>query len=202
MDFITKVNVNTEDTVEKMKKKRAKKLLSYAMGSDLHEAWRAGRKKEDGTFEPRIKKTKDKAYIEAHEGKNEVDIANLSFEELPSDWQYENLEAAKVAIDLVFDMIMGGVELTKEMIEDMSSTVHEEWLKRNEWVYSPEDGDPNLAKPYAELIPEEKAKDRIQIRQAMEKVMRYKIGEISLYELNVKYGHMVRDEKMKTLEDN
>lgn len=34
-----------------------KTALSYSLGSDLHEAWRAPRKLEDGTFEPRMKKT-------------------------------------------------------------------------------------------------------------------------------------------------
>ena len=28
-----------------------KEALSYSLGSDLHEAWRAPRKKEDGTYE-------------------------------------------------------------------------------------------------------------------------------------------------------
>ncbi len=27
-----------------------KEALSYALGSDIHEAWRATRKREDGTF--------------------------------------------------------------------------------------------------------------------------------------------------------
>ena len=36
-----------------------KNALSYSLGSDLHEAWRLTRKKEDGIYEPRIKKSKD-----------------------------------------------------------------------------------------------------------------------------------------------
>lgn len=202
MSFVTKVNVNTKEIIKQMRNKRAMELLSYSMGSDLHEAWRAGRKREDGTYEPRIKKTKDKAYISAHNGKNEVDIANLTFEELPIDWQYENLEAAKVAIAQTFDIIMSGKKITKEMIEEMSSVVHDEWLKRNDWVLSPEYGDPVLARPYAELPEEEKAKDRVQIRQAMEKVIRYKNGEISLEELQGKYGCLIEDKKNPSLDDN
>ena len=34
---------------------KTREALSYSMGSDLHEAWRAGRKLEDGKFEPRMK---------------------------------------------------------------------------------------------------------------------------------------------------
>jgi hypothetical protein len=35
-----------------------------------------------------------------------VDIANTEFEELPSNWKYENIEAAKVAVDLVYDKVV------------------------------------------------------------------------------------------------
>lgn len=32
-----------------------KNALSYSLASDLHEAWRLTRRKEDGTYEPRKK---------------------------------------------------------------------------------------------------------------------------------------------------
>lgn len=192
---IEKVNIDEGKAIRKMQDKRAKELLSYSMGSDLHEVWRAGRKLEDGTFEPRIKKTKDQAYIDAHGGNNEVDIANLSFAELPSDWQFENLEAAKVAINQVYDVMMGDTPVTKEQIEAMSSVVHDEWLKRNDWVFNPEYGNPDQAKPYQDLSPEEKAKDRVQIKEAMTKVIKYREGEISLEDLEAKFGSMSKDDK-------
>lgn len=192
---IEKVNIDEGKAIRQMQDKRAKELLSYSMGSDLHEVWRAGRKLEDGTYEPRIKKTKDQAYIDAHGGNNEVDIANLSFAELPSDWQFENLEAAKVAINQVYDVMMGDTPVTKEQIEAMSSVVHDEWLKRNSWVFDPEYGNPDQAKPYQELSAEEKAKDRNQIKEAMTKVIKYREGEISLEELETKFGSMAKDDK-------
>lgn len=192
---IEKVNIDEGKAIRKMQDKRAKELLSYSMGADLHEAWRAGRKLEDGTYEPRIKKTKDQAYIDAHGGNNEVDIANLSFAELPSDWQYENLEAAKVAVGQVYDVMMGDTPVTKEQIEKMSAVVHEEWLKRNDWVFDPEYGNPDQAKPYEDLSPEEKAKDRVQIKEAMTKVIKYRDGEISLENLEAEFGSMLKDDK-------
>ena len=192
---IEKVNIDEGKAIRQMQNKRAKELLSYSMGSDLHEVWRAGRKLEDGTYEPRIKKTKDQAYIDAHGGNNEVDIANLSFAELPSDWQFENLEAAKVAINQVYDVMMGDTPVTKEQIEEMSSVVHDEWLKRNDWVFNPEYGNPDQAKPYQELSAEEKAKDRNQIKEAMTKVIKYREGEISLEDLETKFGSMAKDDK-------
>ena len=192
---IEKVNIDEGKAIRQMQDKRAKELLSYSMGSDLHEVWRAGRKLEDGTYEPRIKKTKDQAYIDAHGGNNEVDIANLSFAELPSDWQFENLEAAKVAINQVYDVMMGDTPVTKEQIEAMSSVVHDEWLKRNSWVFDPEYGNPDQAKPYQELSAEEKAKDRNQIKEAMTKVIKYREGEISLEDLESKFGNMAKDDK-------
>ena len=193
---IEKVNIDEGKAIRQMQDKRAKELLSYSMGSDLHEVWRAGRKLEDGTYEPRIKKTKDQAYIDAHGGNNEVDIANLSFAELPSDWQFENLEAAKVAINQVYDVMMGDTPVTKEQIEAMSSVVHDEWLKRNSWVFDPEYGNPDQAKPYQELSPEEKAKDRNQIKEAMTKVIKYREGEISLEDLESEFGSMAKDDKI------
>ena len=192
---IEKVNIDEGKAIRQMQDKRAKELLSYSMGSDLHEVWRAGRKLEDGTYEPRIKKTKDQAYIDAHGGNNEVDIANLSFAELPSDWQFENLEAAKVAINQVYDVMMGDTPVTKEQIEAMSSVVHDEWLKRNSWVFDPEYGNPDQAKPYQELSAEEKAKDRNQIKEAMTKVIKYREGEISLEDLETEFGNMAKDDK-------
>jgi hypothetical protein len=52
-----------------------------------------------------MKKSKDEEWTKKH-GTDDVDIANTSFADLPSNWKYENLEAAKVAIDLVFDKVV------------------------------------------------------------------------------------------------
>ena len=40
-----------------------KEALSYSLGSDMHEVWRNSRKREDGTYEPRIKKSKDEEWL-------------------------------------------------------------------------------------------------------------------------------------------
>lgn len=164
-----------------------REALSYSMGSDLHEVWRAGRKLEDGTFNPRMKKTKDEAWIAAH-GTDEVDIANCSFAELPADWQGENLEAAKVTVDLVYGKVMTNQEITEEMLQEMSSVVHAEWIKRNDWVLNPDYGDPVLAKPYAELPEAEQVKDTNQLRQAIEKVEAYQRGEINIDDIRKEYA--------------
>lgn len=164
-----------------------KDALSYALGSDLHEAWRAPRKKEDGTFEPRMKKSKDEAWNALH-GTDEVDIANCSFEQLPSNWQYENLEAARVAIELVYDKTVAGEQITPEELEQMASTIHEEWLKRNSWVYDPNYGDPKLAVPYEQLSKEEQDKDKAQIGPAQAKVQAYMSGLIDIDSICEQYG--------------
>ena len=62
-----------------------KEALSYSLGSDMHEVQRNSRKREDGTYESRIKKSKDEEWNLTH-GTDEVDIANCTFEELPSNW--------------------------------------------------------------------------------------------------------------------
>lgn len=170
-----------------MDDKIVKNALSYALGSDLHEAWRALRKREDGTFEPRIKKSKDEVWNASH-GTDEVDIANCSFEELPANWQYENLEAARVAIELVYDKTMSREPITQEELEEMGSVIHEEWLKRNSWVYDSNYGDPKLAVPYIQLPKEEQDKDKSQVGPAQAKVKAYMNGLIDVESICEQYG--------------
>lgn len=171
-----------------MSNKIIEEALSYSMGADLHEAWRASRSVEK--YEPRMKKSKDEKWNQEH-GTDDVDIANLTFSELPSNWQYENLEAAKVAVAQVFEKIMSGEEITPEVIEQMSSEVHEEWLKRNDYARG---GD--LDVPYDVLPEEEKAKDRVQIMQAIEKVQAYQRGEIDIDIIIEEYGLTVEPEEI------
>lgn len=164
-----------------------KNALSYSLGSDLHEAWRAPRKRVDGTYEPRLKKSKDEQWNIAH-NTDEVDIANCSFEQLPSNWQYENLEAARVAIELVYDKTVAGEEFTQEEIQKMAATIHDEWLKRNDWVFNPEYGDPKLAVPYEELSKEEQDKDIAQLAPAQAKVVAFLKGSLDIEQICEQYN--------------
>lgn len=158
---------STRTQLEFLNSEEWKEYFAQKMGSYLHEEWRKTRLKEDGTYEPRMKKSKDPEWTQRH-GTDDVDIANTSFEDLPSNWQYENLEAARVAVDLVYEKIINGEEITPEMIEEMSSVVHEKWLERNDWVYHKEYWNPVLAQPYEALPEDEKAKDRAQIEAAIQ----------------------------------
>ena len=164
-----------------------KNALSYSLGSDLHEAWRAPRKLGDGTYEPRLKKSKDEEWNAKH-GTDEVDIANCSFEQLPSNWQYENLEAARVAIELVYDKTVAGEILMEEDIEKMASVIHDEWLKRNDWVFNPEYGDSKLAVPYAQLSREEQEKDIAQLAPAQAKVIAFLKGSLDIEQICEQYN--------------
>lgn len=138
--------------------------LTGIVGSELHDEWRAPRKKEDGTFEPRIKKTKDQAWSQTHGGAVEVDIANTAYAELPEDWKGENKISAEVAVGEITKALQEKRELDEKFIEDASSVLHVKWLERNgSWA------PPEQNKPYAELSEEEKEKDRVIIRKAIEK---------------------------------
>ena len=183
-----------EELMELMKKDEMEKhaeerrLLSYMLGSELHEEWRSTRKNPDGTYEPRWKKSKDEAWNKMH-GTDDVDIANTEFKDLPSNWQFENLEAAKVAIDTVFGDVMTGETIDDEKMEEMASKVHEAWVGRNDWVKDPEWGDPVLAGAYKDLPEEEKEKDRAQLRLAIQYVESYKKqGKDFLEEARRLYG--------------
>ena len=70
----------------------------------------------------------------------------------------------------------------------MASVVHDEWLKRNNWVFDSEYGDPNLAVSYEDLSEDEKYKDKIQLDNAQEKVEEYAKDLIDIEELCTKYN--------------
>lgn len=139
-----------------------KSRLVTQLGSVLHDEWRAPRKQEDGTFESRAKKTKDQAWAEKH-GSDEVDIANTDYANLPEDWKGENKISAEVAMDEIYKAIENGQELNADLIEQASEVIHIKWLERNgSWAPVEQN------KPYAELSEEEKEKDRVIIKRAIE----------------------------------
>ena len=102
--------------------------------------------------------------------------------------QKDNLEAAAVAISLVYDKVMNGEEITEETLDKLAAIVHEEWLKRNDWVFDKEYGNPTLAVPYFKLPEDEKEKDRVQLKQAISKVQQYINGNINIEEIITKYS--------------
>lgn len=154
-----------------------KEELIMDLWSEFHEKWRKSRKKmNDWTYEPRMKKTKDRKWIEKN-WTDELDIANTKFEDLPSDWQKENYQAAKYIINLVYDRAISvytendghyGKLFSFDAIEGLASKVHDDWMKRNE---RQKDSNPELFVPYSELPEIEKEKDRVQILGALKKVV-------------------------------
>ncbi len=126
------------------------------VASSLHDQWRASRRKEDGTYEPRMK----------DDGLGgQVDIANTDYINLPEKWQGENKVAAEVAVNLVYGAKQESKDINSpEFLEEASEAVHVEWMKRNpkeEW---------NAAQhvPYSELPEAEKQKDRDQVVLAIQ----------------------------------
>lgn len=122
------------------------KYYTEMLAAELHQRWRATRLNEDGSYEPRIKTTTDQNWISQH-NTDQVDIANTDFENLPADWQKENLEAAKVAV---------------KMRKVVGRAIHNAWLARNPWAKGTE-----LDKPFDLLPPDEQAKDLEQAELAM-----------------------------------
>lgn len=161
-----------------------KEALSYDLGTDLHDIWRMTRKRTDGSFESRIKLSTDLEWNDIH-GTDQVDIANCSFYELPFNCQFENLEAARIVINLVYDKIINGILISLDDLEYMSSIVHDEWLKRNSWAY---DSKPELTVSYEQLSLEEKNKDKNQVILAIKKVQAYVDGLIDIDVICEKYG--------------
>ena len=121
------------------------------------------KRRKNRLYKPMIEKSEDDEWTKKH-WTDLVDIANTEFEDLPYNWQYENFEAAKVAVDLVYERVINWLEITPEMIEEMSKIVHEKRLERNwiEWSFE------NQRVDYEDLSEEEKGKDRIQIEIAIQ----------------------------------
>ena len=133
------------------------------VASVFHEKWRENRLIGNGKYKPMIEKSDDKEWNKKH-WTDMVDIANTEFEDLPSNRKHENLEAAKVAVNLVYEKIVNKEKVDSKSIEEMSKIVHKKWLERNgvQWSFE------NQRFDYEELSEEEKAKDRIQIELAIQ----------------------------------
>lgn len=134
------------------------------VATKLHDAWREPRR-INGTdkFEPRIKGTKDEVWVATHGGKGEVDIANTTYEDLPDDWKSENKKSAEVAVIEIATAEKNGIPLDDKFIESASEVQHIQWLERNK-NWAPQE----QQKPYAQLSEDEKEKDRVVIRTAMD----------------------------------
>ena len=132
------------------------------VASAFHEKWRESRLQTDGKYKAMIEKSEDEEWNMGH-WTNVVDIANTKFEDLPSNRKYENFEAAKVVVNLVYEKVINWEKVNSKMIEEMSKIVHEKWLKRN-WVQGSFE---NQRVDYENLSKEEKAKDRAQIQLAI-----------------------------------
>lgn len=137
-----------------------KSEIIQEVASTFHEEWRKNRLQDDWTYKPMIEKSEDEKRTKEH-WTDTVDIANTAFEDLPDNWQYENIQAAQVAVDLVYEKDLG--KITAETIEELSDIVHEKRLERNWITWSFE----NQRVSYKELSEEEKSKDRIQIEIAI-----------------------------------
>ena len=133
------------------------------VASAFHEKWRENRLQNDDKYKPMIEKSEDEEWNTVY-WTDVVDIANTKFKDLPSNRKHENLEAAKVAVDLVYEKVINWEEMNSKMIEEMSKIVHEKWLERNgiQWSFE------NQRVDYQNLSEEEKAKDRIQIELAIQ----------------------------------
>jgi hypothetical protein len=148
--------IQIQDNMEIKKEK-----FSEILASKLHDVWRKPRKKADGTYNIKIKITKDPEWIKLHNNINEIDIANTNYEDLPSDWKKENLASAIIATNIIYDAIKNKTKIDEVFIENASSIIHDEWLKRNTWSKGGE-----LDVPYSKLPEIEKAKDREIIKLA------------------------------------
>ncbi len=116
-------NIEKEEKVDK-------EDLVNDLASLAHDDWRAPRKIEGkDSYEPRIKKVRDKEWIERHEGKTEVDIANTPYSELPKEWQAENKASADIAMNEVIKAGEGHNPFDEKFVEHVADLLHQGWLE-------------------------------------------------------------------------
>lgn len=127
---------------------------------DLHDAW-AKEFRKNNPRKKRFKQTTDDAWIAEGTGKYEGLIAHTAYENLPADWQEENLAAATVATRYVADRLADTDKLRngKRARAAAGAHIHDAWLSRNTWAK----GDPNVGVPFSKLSQEEKDKDLAQL---------------------------------------
>ena len=137
----------------------AVKYAGRRIASRLHERWRMPRMLEDGTFTPRLKNVDGVMF----------DIANLDFDSLPSRFQKANLVASHCASRFI-EATYSKRQRTdsSRFLEKASEHQHIAWMKSNPWCT-----DPGQMCSYAELTEEEKEKDRVVVRIALEEVDEY-----------------------------
>ena len=158
-DKINGFNLSNEELGKNLDMKKFVKKIAWI----FHESWRKSRIDKNGVCESIMEKSEDEEWTKKHRTEM-VDIVNTKFEDLPSNWQRENLEAAKVAVGLVYKRVVSWEEITSEMIEEMAGVVHIKWLERNwvKWSFE------NQRVDYENLSEEEKEKDRAQIELAIQ----------------------------------
>lgn len=96
-----------------------------------------------------------------------IDIANTPYDQFSEHWKEQNRGGAEFLIELLDELgpeAILSLDLTdKETRSYYGTRIHANWISRNKWVNDPDNGDPDLAKPFDELEPEEKQKDIDQL---------------------------------------
>jgi hypothetical protein len=140
----------------------AKTAAITALASELDKEWREARLDAAGKYEPDIKVTLDNGWITQH-GTDKVDIANVDFSDLPSDWQDENKAAAEVVVNILVNS-NGVVNLSdSDTRSKVGDTIHTAWLFRHQSAKSG-----TLDVPFEQLPKSEQDKDIDQVTVAEE----------------------------------
>ena len=170
------------DEPEKKEKELDPRVESLAIPLARDYAEKNYKKLEDGTFEPAWRGARgEKHYrgeppeaiadaegITIEEARAKVvDIANQPYNEFSDYWKEQNRGGAEFLVKLLDERgtdVLIGLDLTDEQVRaEYGSLIHNNWLDRNEWVKDHSYGNPDLAKPFEGLSPEEQQKDIDQL---------------------------------------
>lgn len=113
--------------------------------TEQHTKYRAGRMKEDGSYNPRFKtlSSADAQWIKQHPDRigkdpalgehapDAVDIAAYEYLDLPPSRQEDSVASIRTAHEAVYRAKKNGTEINEAFINRVADTIHEQWLMRN-----------------------------------------------------------------------
>lgn len=151
---------------DKVDIKKHSKAMVDDVASNGHSDWQKEYRRDKPNEKTRIKKTKDEAWIKKN-GKDEVDILNTDYKDLPEDWKAENKKNAEAVVEGIQLAAKGG-KLDAGALDKAADHVHKKWLERNgSWA------EEHQKKPFSKLSSAEQDKDRVFVVKAIKSYLKH-----------------------------
>ena len=96
-----------------------------------HDVWRAPKRIGISTYyQSTIRAAKDPAWTAAHDGREQFDLANTDYADLPAFWQNENRTSARFALDWVYSLQNAQIPFNHDIVKELAAGIHAAWSGR------------------------------------------------------------------------